>query len=140
MNLVSLFIQLFVTRRVVGLFGVGTSLFFLPAGILLGATAIFFAPELWAAIFLKINDGSLKQSINKAGIELLALPIPTDVKNQTKSFIDVVVDSIASGLGGLMLLLVVIGMGLPTQYVSVLILMLLQMVLWIVLHAKSIPE
>ena len=128
MNLVSLFIQLFITRRVVGVLGVGTALFFLPAGILLGALAIFFAPELWAAIFLKINDGSLKQSVNKAGIELLALPIPLEIKNQTKSFIDVAVDSIASGIGGLLLLLVVIGLGLSTRYVSLLI--ILHIVVW----------
>jgi len=138
MNLVSLFIQLFITRKVVGVFGVGTSLFFLPAGILVGAIAIFFAPELWAAIFLKINDGSLKQSVNKAGVELLALPIPLEIKNQTKSFIDVVVDSIASGLGGLMLLLLVIGLGLSTRYVSILI--VLHVIVWFYLVIKIRKE
>lgn len=138
MNLVSLFIQLFITRKVVGVFGVGTSLFFLPAGILLGAIAIFFAPELWAAIFLKINDGSLKQSINKAGVELLALPIPLEIKNQTKSFIDVVVDSIASGLGGLLLLLFVIQLGLSPRFVSILILLLI--VIWFYLVIKIRKE
>jgi len=138
MNLISLFIQLFLTRRVVGVFGVGTSLFFLPAGILLGTIAILFAPELWAVIFLRINEGSLKQSVNKAGIELLALPIPSEIKSQTKSFIDVIVDSIASGLGGLMLLVLVVVLGASTQFISLLI--LLHIVLWFYLVVKIRKE
>lgn len=134
MNLVSLFIQLFLTRKVVGVFGVGTSLFLLPIGILLGAVAIFFVPELWTAIFLRINEGSLKQSVNKAGVELLALPIPAEIKSQTKSFIDVVVDSIASGLGGIMLLVLVIGLGLSARFVSLLI--ILHVMVWFYLVVK----
>lgn len=104
LNIASLLIQLFVTRRVVGTLGVGTSLFFLPLGILTGALAILFYPVLWAAVYLKVCDGSLKNSINKAGIELMVLPIPSAVKNQIKAFIDVFVDSAATGVGGLLLL------------------------------------
>ena len=69
---------------------VGVSLLILPSGIFVGAIAILFSPHLWSAILIRIADGSLKQSINKSGIELLALPIPTHIKNQAKTFIDVV--------------------------------------------------
>ena len=92
-NIISLLIQLFLTRRVVGTFGVGMSLFFLPAGIFIGALSVMFFPALWSAILIKSADGSLKQSVNKSAIELLALPIPIETKNQAKTFIDVFVDS-----------------------------------------------
>ncbi len=124
-NVLSLLIQLFLTRRVVGMFGVGSSLFVLPFGIMLGATVVLFIPELWAAIFLKMSDGSLKQSINKASTELLALPIPSEIKNQTKSFIDVFIDCAATGIGGLILIFVVSGFDLSTRYISLIILFLL---------------
>jgi ATP:ADP antiporter, AAA family len=88
LNIISLLVQLLVTHRVVGVFGVGASLFFLPGGILLGALLLLLFPALWAAVFINIADGSLKQSINKSATELLALPIPNDIKNRTKSFID----------------------------------------------------
>ncbi|TSA27872.1 MAG: hypothetical protein D4R67_05280, partial [Bacteroidetes bacterium] len=127
-NVLSLLIQLFLTRRVVGVFGVGSSLFFLPFGIMLGAFVVLFIPELWAAIFLKMSDGSLKQSINKASTELLALPIPSEIKNQTKSFIDVFIDCAATGIGGLILIFVVSGFDLSTRYISLIILFLL--VVW----------
>ena len=118
LNIISLGIQLFLTRRVVGVFGVGASLFFLPVGILLGASAILINPALWSAIFIKIADGSLKNSVNKAGIELLSLPIPAESKNQTKTFIDVFVDSLATGISGLLLVLFTYVLGFGVQGVS----------------------
>ncbi len=124
-NIISLVIQLFITNRVVGVFSVGTSLFFLPGGILLGAILLFLIPELWAAIFIKAMDGSLKQSINKAAVELLGLPISSEIKNQTKTFIDVFVDSFATGIGGLILIFFVSAFDLPTRYISIITILLL---------------
>jgi AAA family ATP:ADP antiporter len=121
-NLISLGIQLFLTRRVVGVFGVGTSLFILPLGIMLGAMLVLVFPELWAVIFLKLIDGSLKQSVNKSAVELMALPIPLEIKNQTKSFIDVFVDSAATGISGLILIFLVTGLDLSTRFISLMIL------------------
>lgn len=118
LSIASLLIQLFLTRRVLQTFGVGTSLYFLPVGILLGAIATLINPALWAAIFIKVGDGSLKQSINKAGLELLYLPIPVRVKNQAKAFIDVFIDSLATGIGGLLLVVLIVGFGLSVGHVS----------------------
>jgi len=125
LNVASLLIQLFVTRRVVGFLGVGLSLLFLPAGILVGAMAILVSPALWSAVLIKIADGSLKQSINKAGMELLALPLPDEIKKQAKSFLDVFVDSLATGAGGLLLIFLMHGLGFSVRYVSVFIILLL---------------
>jgi AAA family ATP:ADP antiporter len=123
-NVLSLAVQLLLTRRVVGKLGVGGSLFFLPISIFVGAVWIFFIPELVAAIFIKMSEASLKQSINKAAVELLALPIPSEIKNQTKTFIDVVVDSIATGIGGLILIFFVNGLELSTHMISIIIVVL----------------
>ncbi len=125
LNVVSLLVQLFVTRQVMRSLGVGWALFFLPAGILIGSLLVFLSPQLWSAIILKINDGSLKQSINKASMELLALPIPRAIKNQTKTFIDVTIDSIATGLGGLILLIVASWLNVPIRYISLITVLLI---------------
>lgn len=124
-NVISLFIQLFLTRRVVGVFGVGTSLIILPLGIMVGALLVLIFPELWAVIFIKLIDGSLKQSVNKSATELMALPIPLEIKNQTKSFIDVFVDSAATGISGLILIFVVNGLDLSTRFISLIIIVLI---------------
>lgn len=133
-NVISLIVQLFITRKVVGVFGVGTSLYILPFGIMLGAMLVLVFPELWAVIFLKLIDGSLKQSVNKSAMELMVLPIPLEIKNQTKSFIDVFVDSAATGLGGLLLIFVVSGLNISTRFISLIILVLF--LVWVYFSRK----
>lgn len=128
-NVVSLLIQLFLTRRIVGVYGVGTSLFVLPVALFLGAGALLAFPILSFGIFSKAADVTLKQSINKSATELLALPLPVGIKNQTKSYIDIFVDSAATGIGGLMLIFMVSGLDLSVRFISLLILPLLG--LWV---------
>ena len=82
LSIASLLIQLLITGRVLKCFGVTISLFFLPFGILIGTVCILFNPALWSAILVKVSDGGFKQSINKAGFELLSLPLPSEIKNQ----------------------------------------------------------
>lgn len=105
LSLLSLGVQLFGTSRIIKRFGVGASLYLLPSGIMIGSLVLIAAPVLWAAILVKVSDGSFKQSINKAGLELLILPIPASVKNQVKAIIDVFVDHLATGISGLLLIL-----------------------------------
>ncbi len=138
-NVISLFTQLFLTRKVVGIFGVGSSLFFLPGAILIAVIVLLIMPELlMAAVFLKMADGSLKQSINKAAMELLIMPISTTIKNQTKTFIDVFVDSLATGIIGLVLFFLMNGLELSTQVISLMIIGLL--LFWIFLAGKVRKE
>ena len=127
-NLVSLLVQLFFTRRIVGVLGVGFSLFLLPLGIFLGGVTFFILPELSVIIVIKAMDGVLKQSVQKSATELLALPLPLDLKKKTKSFIDVVVDSMATGLAGFVLIFVIQGLELPSIYIVGIILILV--VVW----------
>lgn len=138
LNLLSLFIQLFITPMIVGVWGVGISLLFLPAGILVGAITLFLLPGLATATLLRVVDGSFKQSINKASIELLSLPIPLEIKNRTKTFIDVVVDSIATGIAGFILIFIINGLEISTRFVSLLIVLLIG--LWVYLVSKIRKE
>lgn len=125
-NVISLLLQLFLTQRLVGTFGVGTSMFFLPVLLLIAALCLVVFPELlWAAVGLKLVDGSLKQSINKASTELIIMPIDTGIKRQTKTFIDVFIDSLATGIVGLLLIFIIRGLALPSWVVTVMIILLL---------------
>lgn len=120
-NILSLLIQLFLTRLVLDRLGVGKALYFLPVAILVGTLAVLISPVLWAGILVKMADGSFKQSLNKAAAELLYLPIGREVKGRVKTFIDVFVDSFATGLSGLLLIFVVRGLGMSVQLTSLLV-------------------
>ena len=106
-NVVGLLIQLFLTQRVVRWVGVSGALLVLPAGLTMGAILMLFMPGLGTATFSRLTDGSLKQSLHRAGVEMLFLPVNREVKNRIKIYIDVLIDSLAGGVGGLLILLLV---------------------------------
>lgn len=132
-SVASLIIQLFLTNKIMKHLGVVASLFFLPVGLLLGAVAILIHPALWSAIFIKVSDGSLKHSINKAGIELLALPIPQEIKNKAKAFIDIFVKNFAEGVGGILLIILTVS----TQHISLIIIILIALWIYLIVRVKN---
>ncbi len=136
-NVVSLLIQLFLTKRIVGTFGVGTSLYVLPGGVMLGSLTLLFTPVLWAGIFTKLWEVSVKQSVNKAATELLALPIPANIKSQTKTFIDVFVDMAATGVAGMLLIFIINGLDLSIRAVSLLTIAILCVWFWVALKVRQ---
>ncbi|MDE3740290.1 MFS transporter [Maribacter polysaccharolyticus] len=137
LSLISLLIQLFLTKRIVGIFGVGKSLLWLPSGILFGSLLLLFLPQLWVIILIKVVDGSLKQSINKAATELLSIPIPIEIKKKTKTFTDVVVDSLATGLAGFILIFFINALEIPSTYVSLIIIVLISIWLYFIYHLRK---
>lgn len=136
LSILALIIQLFLTGRILKSLGTVQALFFLPAGIFLGAVGGLFNPALWSAVFIKVTEGSLKQSVNKAGMELLSMPIPPSVKNQAKSIVDVFIDNLAMGLGGLLLIALTAGLDLPIRYVNLFIIALICFWIFIILKMK----
>jgi AAA family ATP:ADP antiporter len=138
LSVASLIIQILLTGRVLKSLGVIKSLFFLPLGILVGAAAILANPALWSAILVKVSEGSFKQSINKAGLELLIMPVPALIKNQAKSVIDVFVDNLAAGIGGILLIILISVAGLGVKEISIAIIILL--IVWGYLIVKMRDE
>ncbi|MGB6152193.1 MAG: Npt1/Npt2 family nucleotide transporter [Pricia sp.] len=136
-SLLSLTVQLFFTHRIVGIWGVGFSLLLLPIGIFAASIFFFIIPELSAIIVIKAMDGVMKQSVHKSASELLALPLPFDLKNKTKSFIDVVVDSVATGIAGFLLIFVVKGLDMPSYYIAAIILVLVGIWIFFILQVRT---
>ena len=136
LSVISLLVQLFLTQRIVGTFGVGKSLFWLPSGILMGSFLLLFLPQLWVIIGIKVVDGSLKQSVNKAATELLSIPIPIETKKKTKTFTDVVVDSIATGLAGFILIFFINGLNISSTYISLIIIALISLWIFFIYHLR----
>ena len=136
LSVFSLAIQLLITGRALKYHGVTVSLLFLPLGILLGATAILIFPALWSAVIIKVTDGGFKHSINKAGLELLYLPIPVNIKNRAKAFIDIFVDNLATGVGGILLFALTLAFGLSVRHVSVVIVALVLVWCYLIYHMR----
>lgn len=136
-SIISLIIQLFLTERILKFFGVGSTLLIMPALILLGSILLLIIPELWVVVFIKVADGSLKQSVNKSAKELIFMPVPFEAKKKTKSFIDVVVDSVATGLAGVLLFFFIRAFDVSSIYVSVIIIAMLVLEIIMIFKLKK---
>jgi AAA family ATP:ADP antiporter len=130
-NIIALLIQLTLTHRVVNLLGVSGALLFLPAGLGLGALVMLFLPGLGAATFSRAVDGSLKQSLSRASVEMLFLPVDEETKKRVKTYIDVFVDTVAGGFGGLMLIFLTKALGISAPTISWVV--LIMVIFWLVL-------
>ena len=137
-NIISLLVQIFLTGRIVGRLGVGYSILILPVLIIINVSLLLLVPVILLVISMKLVDASMKQSINKASMELMMLPVPEDIKLKTKTFLDVFIDSLATGASGLILLFVVKGLDLPNQVISLVI--LIGALLWFYIGNKMRVE
>jgi AAA family ATP:ADP antiporter len=86
---------------------------------------------------VKLSDGSFKHSINRSGIELLSLPVPTEIKAKVKAFIDVFIDNLATGLAGALLILLTIVLNFSVAHISLLNIALIALWLIMILRVKD---
>jgi AAA family ATP:ADP antiporter len=136
-NIVALIIQLLLTQRVVQSLGVGGTLLFLPVGLGVGAVVMLFMPGLNAATLSRSVDGSLKQSLGRASVEMLFLPLTEETKKKVKTYIDVFVDSLAGGVSGLLLIALTQVLSLSATEVSYVILVLISIWLTVVVFIRE---
>ena len=137
LSLVSLLIQLLLTNRLVRLLGVGGAILFLPLGLLVSSGLMLFMPGLFAAVMLRGTDGCFKYSIDKTGRELLFLPVPQEIKNRTKLFVDMFVDRWFRGFAGALLLLFTLVLHFSVRQLSIVVLVFLAIWLSVALLVRK---
>lgn len=105
LSLVSFFLQLLFSYSLIRRLGVGGVILFLPITMLLGSTVLLISAGLVGAVMVRGSQMALQYSLDKTGRELLFLPVPLELKQKTKVFIDVMVDRGFRGLAGFLLLI-----------------------------------
>ncbi len=133
-NILAFLLQLFVAGRILSHLGVGAGLLFLPLALASGSLAFLLVPGLGAAAFIKASDNGLSNSLNKSSSEILWLPIPLEIKNRTKAWLDMFVERVSRGIGGLVILLATGVLSLTVGQVSLVVLGLL--IPWIALAIR----
>jgi len=116
--LLGLAMQLILTSRVMRWFGLNFAVFVLPLSMMLGSTVLLFSAGLLAAVLIKGLDGAFRHSIDRSATELLYMPLPVQLKQQAKSFIDLVASRSADALAAGLLFLLVYGGRFSAQQIS----------------------
>jgi len=131
-------LQLVAGSRLVEKLGIRVTLFILPLAVMLGTvTLVAFPLALWAAGVLKGSDSTIRYSIDRVSTELLYVPVPHSVKTQIKAVTDMVVQRLADGVGGLLLLLVTRVLHQGQVGVGIFNLILLSGWIWVAWHART---
>ncbi len=105
LNLLSLVVQLFVSRLVVQRLGVTTAVVLTPLLLLAGAAGALISGGAFAMVaLLKIADGGLRYSLHRITGELVYLPVARRVRERAKPFIDGALGRAAQTLMGAALL------------------------------------
>ena len=119
-GLAGLLIQLLLTSRFLRKFGLGPALFIVPVALTIGSIAVlgWGTVTIWAAISLRGSINLFQYSIDKSTVELLYLPIPSNIKVQVKSFIDTVIWRLGDGFGGIAVLLFISWLGWSAQQIG----------------------
>jgi AAA family ATP:ADP antiporter len=123
-GILSLAFQLLVTPRFLRKFGIGASLFALPATVFLGSAGVLAFGTLGSVVVLKGFDQVQRYSLDKSAVELLYLPLSARIKIQVKWFIDTVVWRLGDGLSGLTVLIFATTLHLPARQISWIVLFL----------------
>ena len=103
LNLATFVMQLFLTAMIVRYLGVGGTLQVMPVMIAIASGVMIFVPKLATASAMRLFEAATRYSFNRTGMELLYLPLPADLKNRTKAFVDIFMDRFGRGLGGIVL-------------------------------------
>jgi AAA family ATP:ADP antiporter len=103
LNMATFVMQMFLTAVIVRYLGVGGTLQIMPVVIGISSAVMIFVPKVGAAAVLRLSEAATRYSFNRTGMELLYLPLPADLKNRTKAFVDIFMDRFGRGLGGLVL-------------------------------------
>lgn len=117
-NIASVLFQLVLTGLVLRRFGVGVAVFVLPLAIALGTSLLFVLPVLLGAALLKGLEGTVRYSLDQSSREYLFLPIPYEEKARAKPLIDLAVYRGGTGVGGLLLLVLVNVLGLTVRQMA----------------------
>jgi len=124
-SVVALLVQFVLAPWLIRVVGVGGALSVLPGTLALGSIGMLVMPGLVMGILLRGAGQSLKHSVDRTGRELLFVPVSLEKKKRVKVFVDLFIDQGAEGLGGILLLILVVGLGLDVQMLSVVILTLI---------------
>ncbi len=109
-------IQVWITPRIHRYLGIGFALLILPTSLGFTAALIVLNKVLWAPALASVMDRSFRYTVDKTTREVLFLPLPSELRQDVKPFVDVTVDRLSRGLGALGMLVLIQPWGLGLSW------------------------
>ena len=120
LNAITLVMQLFLTGYVLTRFGVLGGLIFLPIGLAMGSLSFLILTNLSSIFLARLFDQAFKFSIQSASSEVLWTPVPKQKARRAKPLIDSSIKSVAEGIVGIFIYIIIITKLLPSDKIYLL--------------------
>ena len=104
-GLLALFIQLFISGKLITRFGVMTAILVFPIALFTGSLTLLFMPVLAVATAVKASDKMLGDTIYSSVSQLIMFPIPPEWRGRAKGFLDGIVRNGAKGVAAVSLII-----------------------------------
>jgi AAA family ATP:ADP antiporter len=118
LNLVNFVFQFFLTGAVIRWVGVGGVLQIMPITIAISSIGIYLAPGVLTSSLARLTEAATRYTFNRTGMELLYLPLPLELRNRVKAFLDIFVDRFGRGIGGVLLYLFTVVLDVEAKTLS----------------------
>lgn len=105
LNITELVLQFFFTTAVVRRLGVGGTLQVMPVSLAAASMFTLVSPSVLSASLARLVEASTRYTLSRTGTELFYMPLPIELRNRIKAFIDIFVDRAARGIAGGVLIL-----------------------------------
>src|SRR5688572_27373879 len=136
----ALVIQVWITPRIHRYLGIGFALLMLPTNLAITAAIIILNNALWAPALARVTDQSFRYTVDKTTREVLFLPLPSELRQEVKPFVDVTVDRLAKAAGALLTLVLIQPWGLSLQWDQLSVVSLTLAALWFFMAVRAKRE
>ncbi|HEX2343333.1 MAG TPA: Npt1/Npt2 family nucleotide transporter [Vicinamibacterales bacterium] len=139
-SLVGFFLQVWVTPRIHRYLGIAFALMLLPTGLAATAGIMLIAGALWAPAVASVLDRSVRYTVDKTTREVLFLPLPAELRQEVKPFVDVTGDRLSRGVIALVILVLVQPWGLGLRWYQLSFVSLGLAAVWFALAVRAKRE
>ena len=107
LSMAGFLVQVGLTSRLHRSYGLAAALLLLPIVVGASSVVILATGAIWAVALARVLDTALRYTVDRTTREVLFLPLPVDLTQRAKPFVDVTVDRLAKGLGAVLLLILI---------------------------------
>jgi AAA family ATP:ADP antiporter len=90
-NLLTIFLEVYLTARIIRWFGVGVALAIIPVAVALGFVALGMWPTLWTLVIVQVIYRAGRYGLTKPAREVLFTVVSREEKYKSKAFVDAAV-------------------------------------------------
>jgi AAA family ATP:ADP antiporter len=90
-NLLTIFLEVYLTARIIRWFGVGVALAIIPVAVALGFVALGIWPTLWTLVIVQVIYRAGRYGLTKPAREVLFTVVSREEKYKSKAFVDAAV-------------------------------------------------